>query len=189
MDIKPSLAVIVPIGLLLLSGCGNADEYASFQSADSGALPDCIAEQFPFEPDFLAARTRDGRTGIFLQTSPDVKSRSDAVYFELYDTASVETDSAIDLVEASEPPPGSRSKMVFFSSCFNDRESLELRGSITFDSFGTDRHDVISGELVDGRALDARTGETVVDDLSGSWRFVVRRGPPHEDFFALPERP
>ncbi len=180
----------ITIGVVLtIAACGDPEEFADFQADDVDDLPACMADEFPFEPAFLAARTRDNRTGIFLQTSPDVKSRSDVVYFELYDSDSIDTETTLELGEASVPPPDARGKMAFFASCPQDHETLKLEGTLRFEAFETGANGIIDGHLEDGRAVNARTGETRIDDLSGSWRFLVRRGPPHEEFFALPQRP
>lgn len=182
-----SMALLSTVPLSL--SCSDPGEYAIFEADDVSALPECIAEQFPFEPNLLAARVRNERVGIFLQTSPDIKSRYDLAYFELYDPDSITVGEAIELGGPEYPPPQARGKMVFFSSCAFEHDSLILSGSLVFESFDTEVHGVISGRLEDGQAIDARTDQIVIENLSGEWHFAVRRGPPYEDFYALPERP
>ena len=175
--------------VVLFSGCDDPDESAYFEADDTSALSECMAEQFPFEPEFLAARSRDGRTGIFLQTPADVKSRSDVAYIQLYDTDAVSTGETIELdVSKSHPDLLARGKMVFLSSCPDELDTLKLDGTIEFESFDPSPQGIIDGNF-DGQAVDARDGEVKIDELTGHWRFLVRQGPPHEDFYALPERP
>lgn len=170
------------------SGCGDPDEHARIDIDDTEGLDDCFAQQFPFEPSLRAARSRDGRTGIFLQTSPDVKSRNDVAYFQLYDNEQVSTGEAIELATASSSAPRARGKLVFLSSCPDRHDTLELEGTIEFDSFDPAANGVIDGHFT-GSAVDPRTGEQRAGEVTGSWRFVVRQGPPYEDFYALPDRP
>ena len=183
------LALACVLALAATVACADPDEFAEFDADDTSTLSECMAEQFPFEANFFAARTRNDRTGIFLQTEPDVKSRSDIVYFEIYDPENLPLGEPIEFGEASVPPPPARGKMVFFSSCPYQTDSLELRGSLQFDSFDTDAHGVISGQLVDASVVDDRSDEVRIEEFTGAWEFVVRKGPPHEDFYALPERP
>lgn len=188
MQNKLSPLCIALIILVVTVGCDDPDEYARFDADDTGALPECMAGQFPFEPGLLAARTRDGRTGIFLQTSPDVKSRSDVAYFQLYDTDAVTTGEPIELGDFSNPDRVAGGKMVFLSNCPDDLDTLKLDGSIEFDAFDASPQGIIAGNFT-GRALHGRTGAVLIEELTGSWRFLVRQGPPHEDFYALPHRP
>lgn len=171
------------------TACSDPGEYGRFDTAQSANLRDCMAEQFPFEGDLFAARMRNGRLGIFLQSTPDITSKADIFYFEIYDPESITVGDPIALDGPSVPPPPARADVGFFSSCAHTNESLSIGGSIVFNSFDYQNAGVISGELLDGQFIDKRNGQVVVDDLSGEWNFVVRRGPPYEDFYALPERP
>lgn len=185
--VRQSLFAIALAKMVILIGCADPDEFAVFEAEGVDGLPECYAEQFPFEPSFLAARTRDGRTGIFLQTPADVKHDSDAVYLEVRNLDAAAAGEPLELSQTT--GTDARGKMVFFSSCPREPQSLLLRGSIQFNSFDPDAGGIIDGELVDASALGARSGEVVIEQVTGQWRFIVRRGPPHEDFYALPDRP
>lgn len=175
--------------LLMAAACNDPAEFARFEADDTSGLPACAAEQFPFEPTLLSARVRNDRVGLFLQTTPDVKSRYDEAYIEIYDPDAITVGEPIELSVASYPPPPARGKMGFFSSCAFQHHSLELRGQVIFESFEPTAPGVVAGRLEDGQGIDPRTGDVIVDNLTGSWNFVVRRGPPYEEFYAAPERP
>ena len=181
---------MIALALSLASiACSDPGEFAIFETDQAQALPECMSAEFPFEPSLLAARVRNERVGIFLQSSPDVTSKYDVVYFELYQPENVVVGEPIELGAPAHPPPPARGKIAFFSSCAFEHDSLKLGGSLVFDHFDYEAGGVIAGHLVDGHIIDERSGQTLVDDLNGEWHFAVRRGPPYEDFYALPERP
>ncbi len=184
----PWIALACVLAFLIV-GCTNSEEHASFEILSEADLPECMAEQFPFEPTFLSAKTYNERTGLFLQSPSDHRSYNDGVNFELYNPDDISPGEPIELGDASVPPPAARGKMVFFSSCAYEHDTLTLHGTLHFDSFDPEVDGIITGELRDARAVDARTGETKIEDLSGTWSFRVRAGPPHEDFYAVPQRP
>lgn len=176
---------------LALAACADPAEYALFEADDVADLPECMAQEFPFEADFFAARHRTDNLGIFLQTTPDVRSRFDVVYFEIYDPNSIVIDEpvAVEVGGTDDQNITVRGKLSFFSSCPYIGQSFDLEGNIIFEALDYGENGLIAGRFEDGRALDARTGEVVIEELTGSWRFLVRQGPPYEDFYALPERP
>ncbi len=175
--------------LLACLACSDPAEFATFEAEASQPLPSCMADQFPLELELLAAQTRTDRVGIFLQTAPDIKSRSDIVYFELYHPEEVSVDDVIELSPAAVPPPMARGKLSFFSSCPYEHLAFDIFGTLNFDNFDHDHGGVISGRLEEGYAVDSRTEEVMIQEFTGSFSFIVRAGPPYEDFYALPERP
>lgn len=179
-----ALTIVLVVFAAGLASCENTEEYAEFVADDVGALPDCMADQFPFEPAFLSARTRDDRTGIFLQTTLDVKHQTDLAHIVLYDTGSVTTGESIELAKGSDQQARARGKIAFFSTCPDLTETLRLTGSVSFDSFEPETNGVVDGHFT-GQARLARSGEVVVDELEGNWRFVVRSGQPYQDFYGL----
>ncbi len=185
---KEPAIILIALGAAILWACGG-DDYAVFEANNPNDLSECMAEQFPFEPTFLAAQTYNDRTALHLQTVADTNSFHDAVVFNIYDPDAIEPGEVLELQQASAPPAGVRGKMVFFSSCPFGHDTLTLEGTVRFDEFGTQSGSIIAGEFVDMRAIDARSGETKLESLSGSWSFEVRHGPPYEDFYAVPERP
>lgn len=164
--------------------CGDSEEYAHFHIESGAELPDCPGEVFPFEPTFLSAKTHQGRTGILLQSARDVHYRSDMALIQLYEPE-LPDDGRVELASASDPEATARGKMAFFSSCPHELETLELRGTVEFERLDPD--EAVAGRLIDGYAVDARTQETKINSLSGSWQVPVRKGVPYQDFFALPE--
>lgn len=185
---KTSHPFILVVFAALLVGCGEG-EYASFEAGSVDQLPECMAEQFPFEPTFLAAKTRNDRTGLYLQTARDTNSFHDAVVIQVYEPDDIADENPVELSAGSNPTGIARGKMAFFSSCPYAHDTLEIGGDVHFESFGQQAGSVITAELVDGYALDARSGEVVIEELSGSWSFEVRERPPYDDFYAVPERP
>ncbi len=163
--------------------CGDDEDYAHFGLDDGAELAECFDDAFPFEPDFLSAKTDRDRTGIFLQSRRDVNYRSDVVLIQLYDVDP--SEGPVELSPTTDEAASARAKMAFFSSCPDEVDTFELRGMVEFDRFELDGG-IISGRLVDAYAVDARSGESVIDSVSGSFRLPVRRGVPHQDFFALP---
>lgn len=174
---------------LVLVGCADPAEYASFHASGFEDLPDCLVDSFPVEPDFRAIRRRTDNVGIFLQTASDIKSRNDVVYFEIYEPDSLQAQTPLVLGSIHDTAAPARGKLVFSSSCPFYRQSLEIQGALIFDSFDLNHGGIVAGRLEDGSVIDPRTGTSVIDELHGSWRFIVRKGPPYEDFYALPERP
>lgn len=175
--------------IFLVAACSDGDEHALFENQSGSELPECMADQFPFEAAFLAAKTYNDRTGLYLQTSSDHRSNNDGIVVELYEPGAISIGEPVELGAASVPAPAARGKMIFFSSCPYGHDTLKLRGTLRFDSFETHADGLIAGVLEDGSAINARSGETKIEDLSGTWSFRVRKGPPYEDFYAIPERP
>ncbi len=180
-----ALRLFAIIGCAFAMACADSAEYARLSVDGNALVPDCAADAFPFEPTFLSAKTHQGRTGIFLQSPRDVYHRTDVALIQFYDDA-ISDGTSVELAAGTDPGATARAKLAFFSSCPDELETLELRGTIEIDQF--DPGDgYITGRLLDGYAVDARTAQTVIDSISGSWHLRVRRGVPHQDFFALPE--
>ena len=171
---------------ILSIGCSDPGEYARFDATPLDALPACADQPFPMELSLLSAQQRAGSLGIFLRTAPDITARSDLFYFEFYQPEEIVAGEEIQIDPLSSFATG---KLNFFSSCPFEQDTFSLEGTLRFDSFSIDHPGVISGEFYDGRAIYSRTGELAIDEIQGSWRFLVRRGPPYEEFYALPERP
>lgn len=186
-SVLPFPVLLLLILFLVVTACSDPEEYARFEATTLVELPQCVGEPFPMEFTLLSARQRIGTVGIFLETPPDLKSRHDLVYLELYNPEEVQLGEDILLSPSSSV---ARGKLTFFSSCPYENQSYQLEGVLRFSSFDYQENlGMITGELLDGRAIDSHSGEVVFDDLHGSWRFALRRGPPYQEFFALPERP
>ncbi|RDV38941.1 hypothetical protein DV096_09120 [Bradymonadaceae bacterium TMQ3] len=173
---------------LAIAGCSDPQEFARIEADDLSRAPDCAAAQFPMEPELLALRPRVEKLGLFLQSAPDIQARHDVLYIEL----SNPEDDLIGrdlLIDPGNPEADARARLAFFSSCFPAQESYDVRGTLRFDLLERETSGVVAGELTDALALDARSGEVVIEGLRASWSFLVRRGPPYEDFYALPESP
>jgi hypothetical protein len=76
-----------------------------------------------------------------------------------------------------------RATMGFFASCpEHGRVVPELEGTIRFARFEPYNDGQISATLDAPRVVDARTGEILGTDLTGSFRFLVQNGRPYSNF-------
>ncbi|TXD38608.1 hypothetical protein FRC98_06920 [Lujinxingia vulgaris] len=168
--------------------CSDPQEFALIEADDASLAPECAASQFPMAPELLALRPRVGKLGVFLQSAPDIQSRHDVLYIELSnpDDELVGRDLIVD---PDDPQADARARLAFFSSCYPAHDSYDVRGTLRFDLLERETTGVVAGALTEAVALDARSGEVVIEGLRASWSFLVRRGPPYEDFYALPESP
>ena len=67
--------------------------------------------------------------------------------------------------------------------------SLTVRDcSILITDFEPRDDGLVMGRLAESgcRLIDARTGATVADNVSGNWRMLAHEGPPYQDFFNAP---
>lgn len=173
---------------LAVAGCSDPQEFARIEADDLSLAPECAAERFPMAPELLALRPRVDKLGIFLQSAPDIQARHDVLYIELSDPDDELVGRDL-LLDPDNPEADARARLAFFSSCFPAQDSYDVRGTLRFELLDREAAGVVAGELTDAVALDARSGEVVIDGLRASWSFLVRRGPPYEDFYALPESP
>jgi hypothetical protein len=67
-------------------------------------------------------------------------------------------------------------------TCPNVRESLYVKGTLDFDSFGQRAGDIIEGRL-DGEIWSRRTDSLVAGRIEGAFRIEVAKGQPYEEFF------
>lgn len=185
---KACVLLILLLGITCAMGCSD-DDYARFQATDGDALPSCMADQFPLELTFLAAKSRNGRLGLYLQSPSDARGFHDGLIFRLYDPDSLGSGDAVEIEDTATSPPSARGALFFFSSCAHGQETLKVQGSLQFDEFEPEAGGIIAGQLIDGRAVNARTGEPVIGELTGEFSFTVRRAPPYEDFYIVPEWP
>ncbi|RAL21714.1 hypothetical protein DL240_12735 [Lujinxingia litoralis] len=173
---------------LVLSACSDPEEFARIDVADASAAPACVAASFPFEGELLSLRSRAEKLGVFLQSAPDINARHDVLYIELLRPD--EPLIGVDIMLSPDAPQAiARARLAFFSSCYPAHHSYDLEGTLRFESLEPEARGLVAGTLTDARAIDARSGEAHLEGLSASWNFVVRRGPPYEDFYALPESP
>ncbi len=180
-----SIVVLLAAALLNLH-CQDEDGFARFDAQPIDGVEACEVEQFPFEPDFLTARTRSGRTGLFLESSRDSKHRSDVAYFELYDPDEVVAGEPLSLEGPQVPPPEARAKLAFLSQCPDSTLSISLEGELILDTFDPEPGGRVAGRLVDGTAINTRDRSPLLDNVEGEFEFTVRDGQPYQDFFAAP---
>lgn len=177
--------VLLALALLNLH-CQNDDGFARFDAQFVADDDLCEGERLPFEPDFLRAKTRTDRVGLFLETARDSKHRSNGAYFEIYHPSEVTVGQSLTLGGPQVPAPEARAKLAFFSSCPDSTLSLTVDGQLTFDHFDPEPGGRIAGRLIDASAFDTRDQTPIFDDLQGEFDFTVRSGQPYQDFFAAP---
>lgn len=177
-------SALLSVALLFVGvACGPSSERGSFELADIRAHEACFQEAFPLEATFATARERIDSVGIFLQDSAGIERRADLVYFEIYDLEGVRqaTDPvAFDHPATVESPI--RGEVALRETCPRLNEAFALRGELRFEDLKTGKGDRVRGELVEGTVINARTGEIVVESITGSWDFTVKLGSPWQFF-------
>lgn len=187
----PALLILSALAVLL-GGC--VDEEAHF-AATITADEACMADFFPFEPDFFAASSTEFGTIIRLQSDSRVRTRADAFYI------TIARDNPI-LGECPEPDelagktvevaPGGCVQAFFRlnDSCRNDFLDPQVFGQVAFERVGFSRGDVIEG-AVTGSLEDFKIGtigadpverRTPLGTVEGRFRFEVEVGPAYQLF-------
>jgi len=177
----PSLALVV---VLTAVGCADNGGEGRFDVDGLRKFRDCLSNAFPLEPTFMATRERVDSTGMYLQNRARVGPDGDLVYLEVFDHASL-ADNPGQTVSIDYPPgssPSARGEVATWESCPDTNVSLAVDGTVRFDAFGTDAGDRMTGEITEGRILDARTDEVVAESFTGSWDFEVEIAAPHRTY-------
>jgi hypothetical protein len=175
----------------LLGGCTPEDE-AEFVLSGFERHEDCLERASPIEPQKFSLRERVGTVGVFMQTDFRLPSVSDTVYVEVYQPEVVseqlgqpiELGDPMELVEGDErfdELPVARASLFVAETCPEILETFALRGAVVFDELDTDKGGLISGSL-DAEALSVRSGEVVIDEVTGSWQFTVRVRRPYRHY-------
>lgn len=174
---RPSLPSILLGVSLLASSCSNGS-FGEFEVSDIQAHPACLNTMFPFEPFFLAARARSESVGLFMQADGGAYTKTDLIYIEVFDSSfpnhTLDAPGDFTATAIAEVEMG--------GTCPNVRESLYVKGTLDFDSFGQRAGDIIEGRL-DGEVWSRRTDSLVAGRIQGAFRIEVAKGQPYEEFF------
>ncbi len=167
--------------LLVSVACAEPDALARFRADGIQTFQSCLDRFFPLKATFATGRDRIDSTGFFWATDTTVTSDTDLVYLEVFDRQAA-TNSAGSPVSFSYRPDTATQPMRMElhpeQSCPDLNISLVVEGSVEFSTFGRDIGDTVTGELVEGTILDARTGDTVATSITGDWDFDIQSGSP-----------
>lgn len=174
---RPNLASLMFGVSLLASSCSNGS-FGEFEVSDVQAHHACLNTMFPFEPFFLAARGRAESVGLFMQADGGAYTKTDLIYIEVFDSSfrSHTLDAPGDIFASA------IAEVEMGGTCPKVRESLYIRGTVDFDSFGQRAGDIIEGRL-EGEIWSRRTETLVAGRIEGAFRIEVAKGQPYEEFY------
>lgn len=165
-------------GFLTVPGCLTAPEGAETCSGGEGDAPD-VCESFDLDPGFFTLNVMDGQAVLRMQNNGEDFARGDALILHLVDVTRIRGRLGEPL--AVGPEEAIRGALVLFETCPEANENMELRGTVTFESFGVAKGDRVAGTLDELLVRDGRTG-ALRGRLHGDFDFTVRRGPPYRRF-------
>lgn len=189
MGNTPAPAFILFIAAVAATAACAPEGSGHFEAAGVLAHPACFEKVFPLEAEFRTAARRPDSVGIFLQSGDGVFADVDLLYMEVYQPQYVRAHigEAIPLGLPTEFEPVVLAELSVGQSCPDLLESFYVTGAVIFDEFDYSAGGVITGQLLDGAVWKTRSGEKVIESITGQWNFVVREGRPWEAFHS-PER-
>lgn len=182
--------------LLLACSCAPDAGEARFEVTQVALQQDCMRRAFPFEPTDLRAQRHPGSTSLFFQNNPGPARSADLLTIELFADNPAAQPLPI-LVERNPSPqpgepalaarvpndtPAARADLQLLNTCPLLDDSLLIEGSVTITEFGRDPGDTIAGQLT-AKLLDARTGATVAESLTGTFSFTIDHGRTSENLY------
>lgn len=170
--------------MLLTSACSVGSE-GFFEISGVSEHGPCFESMFPFEPEFLTSRERQGSAGLFMQSGGGDFQNTDLVYIEIFERDSVQTGERIEFSPPGQVDSKALGELQFGESCPGLIESLHFVGGLRLDEFDTTQGGVVSGRLEDVSVWSTRTESMVAESLEGSWTIEVRLGPPYEEFYVI----
>lgn len=176
---KPHTFIL--LALLLGPACASNGS-ASFDANVTDPESECLAEIFPFDPVFVAARERGGAFGLFFQSEGGNIQDKDVLYFEVFDVEGAERDEILEFSKPGTIDAQSSGEVEVVGQCPDHKESYYLVGSVRFDSFERKTRGKIRGEMLPSQIIRYRDEKVVAEDLTGRWDLLLRRGPPFEEF-------
>jgi hypothetical protein len=190
--IHPLLTLCLP---MLLSCAPNAGQ-ARFEITGAERQLDCMQRAFPFEPTDLRAQHHPDSTTLFFQHNPGPIRTADLITIEIFaqDPSAQPIPLRVAFNAQAQPweprlstviptdQPAARADLQLLNTCPLVHDSFILEGTLTFSMFGRDPGDQIKGRL-DAKLLEARTGATVAQTLTGTFDFTVDHGRTSENLY------
>jgi hypothetical protein len=188
---------LAPItSLIWLTSCGPDAGEASFEVAQVMLQSDCMRRAFPFDPVDLRAQHNPASTTLFFQDNPAPLRRADLLTIDVQ--AADPTAQPVPLRIARNPAPqpsepaistfmppdvpAARADLQLLKSCPLLDESFILEGELTFTEFGRMPGEQITGSIT-ARILEARSGATVAEQLTGTFSFTIDHGRTSENLY------
>ncbi|MCK6571850.1 hypothetical protein L6V77_12240 [Myxococcota bacterium] len=165
-------------GFLSVPGCVMAPAGAEACTGAETDPPE-ICEHFDMHPNFFTLETAADDAVVRMQYGGEDFARADGLQLHVRDVRGLPGRLGVPLAVGPDEPV--RGALDLFERCPEGTESLELRGRVTFESFGLHKGDRVSGTIDELLVRDARTG-ALRGRLHGDFDFTVRRGPPYRRF-------
>ncbi len=167
------------IAICTAVGCAESG-YGTFQGDVVGG-PDCMSDFMPFDSEFQTAQSQDSSIVLLFQSDGGNPSGKDLLAFVMREPSEFSTGTTYSL-ESPMSSTGFSGELSLRHSCPQQPLSLALTGDITVTQFDDVSDSIVSGTLANGTVVDARSGETLISNLTGSWEFPYETGPPYEPF-------
>lgn len=165
-------------GFLSVPGCVTPPAGVEACTGDP-ADPPAVCEHFDLHPDFFTLEAAADDAVLRMQSGGIDFARADGLQLHVRDVGGLPGRLGTPLAVGPEEPV--RAALDLFERCPAATESLELRGTVTFESFGLHKGDRVQGTIDELIVRDARTG-ALRGRLHGDFDFTVRRGPPYRRF-------
>ncbi len=141
--------------------------------------PPAICEHFDLHPNFFTLETAADDAVLRMQYGGEDFAREDGLQLHVRDVGGLAGRLGRPLAVGPDEPV--RAALDLFERCPLVTESLELRGTVTFEAFGLHKGDRVIGTIDELIVRDARSG-ALRGRLHGDFDFTVRRGPPYRRF-------
>jgi len=165
-------------GFLAVPGCVTAPVGVEACTGATTDPPD-ICEHFDMRPNFFTLEAAADDAVVRMQHGGADFARADGLQLHVRDVRGLPGRLGVPLAVGPDEPV--RGALDLFDRCPEGTESLELLGTVTFESFGLSKGDHVSGTIDELLVRDARTG-ALRGRLHGDFDFTVRRGPPYRRF-------
>lgn len=187
---------LLTLCLLTPLSCAPDAGQARFEVTGAERQQDCMQRAFPFEPTDLRAQHHPGSTTLFFQNNPGPIRTADLLTIEVFapDPTAQPVPLRVEVNADAQPweprlstfippdQPAARADLQLLNTCPLVDDSFIIEGTLTFSMFGRDPGDQIKGRL-DAKLLDARTGATVAQTLTGTFDFTIDHGRTSENLY------
>lgn len=167
--------------LATLSGACSDTGFGRFEGNVVGG-PSCMSDFMPFESAFQTAQDRPDSIVLFFQSDGGTPAGKDFIQFTILSPSDLELGTAYSLEDPLSPESSFVGQISLTDSCPDDALALYLTGEFTLNQYKPTNGSAVTGTFADGAAIDADTGEVVIEEMSGSWDFTLNTGPPYEAF-------